>query len=41
LEAICGTLALNPARERMLPSRSNAVIHLPAVNDCRAPENVF
>ncbi|MCA1671785.1 MAG: aminoglycoside phosphotransferase family protein [Actinobacteria bacterium] len=30
LEAVCGTLGLNPAGARMLVSRSNAVFHLPA-----------
>lgn len=30
LDAVCGTLGLNPRGARMLPSRSNAVFHLPA-----------
>lgn len=32
LAAVCGALDLNPSEARMLPSRSNAVFHLPAVD---------
>ncbi|MGH3909424.1 MAG: phosphotransferase family protein [Pseudonocardiaceae bacterium] len=30
LDAVCGAVGLNPSGARMLPSRSNAVFHLPA-----------